>query len=215
MGLQWGLWLSARESLESNAFLDTPAVVKLLRAISQLHRYIAPSSASVDDWHLLGSLHLSVGKAAIAQGSQELSKSVMRRALKHTHAAYRCFVQSGKQGPVDDSARQLGNIYTTIGQLQIAKDYFLGLLRRERNLPGFEPVKAASLHNMFCISLGLGDMRRAEGFFWEANYQYVHTTRTVSLLALAVLAGAKTSPFTVYSRRESSRTSRSTTFSSV
>jgi hypothetical protein len=193
-GAAVGLWLSARKCLEDSAFLDKPAVVKLLRAISQLHRDIAPSSATADNWHLLGSLHLTIGKAAIAQASQQLSKSVMRRALKHAHAAHSCFVQSGKQDPVDDAARLLGNIYMTFGQLAIAKRYFIGLLRRERNLPGFEPVKAASLHNMFCISLGLGDMRRAEGFFWEANYQYVHTTRPMSLLALAVLAGTKTSP---------------------
>ena len=36
-------------------------------------------------------------------------------------------------------------------------------------------------------------MRRAEGSFWDATYQYVHTTRNMSLLALAVLAGTKTS----------------------
>jgi len=118
----------------------------------------------------------------------------MRRALKHAHAAYRCFKQSCRQDSVDDAERQLGNIHMAFGLLQAARRYFISLLRRERKLPGFEPVKAASLHNIFCISLGLGDMRRAEGFFWEANYQYAHTTQAMSFLALAVLAATKTSP---------------------
>jgi SIR2-like domain len=189
-----GSWLSARRTLEKRAYLDKPAVAKLLRAISRLHRDVAPSSATADDWHLLGSMHLTIGKAALAQASQHLSRSSMRRALKHAHAAYRCFKQSCRQDSVDDAERQLGNIHMAFGLLQAARRYFISLLRRERKLPGFEPVKAASLHNIFCISLGLGDMRRAEGFFWEANYQYAHTTQAMSFLALAVLAATKTSP---------------------
>jgi hypothetical protein len=139
-------------------------------------------------------MHLTIAKAAANQASEHLSKSVMRRALRHAEAAHRCLRQSRNQDFVDDAERQLGNVYMAFGQYQIARRYFISLLRRERNLPGFEPVKAASLHNIFCISLGLGDMRRAEGFFWEANYQYVHTTPAMSLLALAMLAGTKTSP---------------------
>jgi tetratricopeptide (TPR) repeat protein len=189
-----GSWLSARRSLEASAYLDKQAVVELLRAISRLHRDVTQSSATIDDWHLLGSMHLTIGKATVTQASQYLSESVMRRAFRHLEAAHRCFRQSGKQDSIDDAKRNLGNAYMAFGMYQIARRYFISLLRRERNLPGFESVKAASLHNMFCISLGLGDMRRAEGFFWEANYQYVHTTPAMSLLALAVLAATKTSP---------------------
>lgn len=117
----------------------------------------------------------------------------MRRALKHAEIAHRCSKQSGRKDSVDDAERQLGNIYMAIGQFHIARRYFISLLRRERNMPGFEAVKAASLHNIFCISLLLGDIERAEGFFWEANYQYVHTTPGMSILALAMLAVTKTS----------------------
>jgi hypothetical protein len=57
-----GLWLSARKALEKSAYLDKLAVVKLLRAISNLHRQVVPAEATSDDWHLLGSMHLTIGK---------------------------------------------------------------------------------------------------------------------------------------------------------
>jgi SIR2-like domain len=189
-----GLFLSGRKSLENSGYLDKLAVVKLLRAVSRLHRDVVPSDATPDDWVLLGSMHLAIAKAATHQLGQGISKRAMFRADRHAHAAHHCFTRSDKQDFIDDAERLLGNIYMMMGQYQIAKRYFIPLLRRERNLPGFEPAKAASLHNAFCISLGLGDLPRAEGYFWEANYQYVHTTTWMSILALVVLASTKASP---------------------
>ena len=186
--------LSARRSLEVSAYLDKIAVAKLLRAVFRFRREIAPSEASPNDWVVLGSMHHAIAKAATAQLGRTISKSWTIRAGKHAHAAHRCFIRSGDQGFIDDAERLLGNIFMAMGQYKHARHFFVPLLRRERNLPGFEPAKAGSLHNAFCISLGLGDMRRAEGYFWEANYQYVHTNNAMSILALAVLAGTKTSP---------------------
>jgi hypothetical protein len=187
-------FLSARRRLENSGYLDKLPVVELIRAVSGLHRHVAPSDVTPDDWILLGSMHLAIAKAAAAQLSRNLSKRAMLRAARQADAAHRCFVQSGKQGFIDDAERLLGNIYMMMGQYQIARRYFIPLLRRERNLPGFEPAKAASLHNAFCISLGLGNIRRTEGYFWEANYQYVHTNNAMSILALAVLASTRASP---------------------
>ena len=188
-------FLSARRRLETSGYLDIPAVVDLLRAVSKLRRKVPLSRATPEDWVLLGSMHLAIAKAAAAKLSRSLSKRGMLRAVRQADAALHCFVQSGEQGFIDDAERFLGNFYMMLGQYQLARRYFIPLLRRERNLPGFEASKAAGLHNAFCISLALGDMRRAEGYFWEANYQYVHTNTGMSIVALAVLASTRASPF--------------------
>jgi len=76
------------------------------------------------------------------------------------------------------------------GDYRNARKTLTPLFREEMAQAGFDAFKAAGLNNLYCTYLGVGALRLAEGFFWEANYQYGHSNRgkcVGPLLSIAML----------------------------
>lgn len=182
-------WLVAESTSKRANDASPEASAMFLNIKERLRQKKREKRLSSEDWVLLGRSYLALNRCFQVLYAGTKRKDVLNHALRYAKLADNCFQRVHDEIGTRDSLRFLGVTYMLGGNYSFARKTLVPLFRREIAEAGFDPYKAASLNNLFSTYLGVGAMRLAEGFFWEANYQYAHSRRK-PLLPLLTLASA-------------------------
>jgi hypothetical protein len=195
-------WLMAGSTLERANDVSPEASAMLLRIKEHLRQQRRQRRLSSEEWVLLGRSYLALNRSFNILYAGTKRASVLSHALRYANLAHNCFGRVHDEVGKDDSLRYLGVTYMHSGNYRLARKTLVPLFRREIVEAGFGPFKAASLNNLFNTYLGVGAVRLAEGFFWEASYQYAHSRPNRSLLPLLTLAVAPyAEPYSIVFKR--------------
>jgi hypothetical protein len=181
-------WLMAGSAVERDNGVSPEGSSKILMVKEQLRAKKRHKALSADDWMLLGRSYLALNRCfnVLYAGTQR--RGVLQHSIRYAKLGLCCFKQVRDEIGKRDSLRFLGLTYMLGGNYRLARKTLVPLFRTEIAEAGFDPFKAASLNNLYCVYLGVGALRLAEGYFWEANYQYAYSGRHQSVLSLITLA---------------------------
>lgn len=183
-------WLKAVDMLKRNSYLSPEGSAMLMAIKDQIRRNKRARSLHKEEWELFGRCYLGLNRTFGMLHGGIRKPELLKRAIRYGQLAQFCFAKVQDEIGKDDSARFLGVTYINGGNYRSARRMLKPLFRKEMAAAGFGAFKAASLNNLYETYLGVGAFRLAEGYFWEANYQYAHSNRaqfTGPLLAIASL----------------------------
>lgn len=182
-------WLMAESASKAANDASPEAGATFLSIKERLRQKKREKRLSSEDWVLMGRCYLALNRSFHVLYAGTKRTDILNHAIRYAKLARGCFQRVHDETGRSDSLRFLGVTYMLGGDYSSARKTLIPLFRREIAEAGFDPFKAASLSNLFSTFLGVGAIRLAEGFFWEANYQYAHS-RGKSLLPLLTLAAA-------------------------
>ena len=183
-------WLVAESILKraNNASPEASAMILSIR--ERLRQERRKRRLNSEHWVLLGPTYLALNRIFNVLYAGTKRSSLLSHGIRYARLAQACFRRGHDEVGINDSVRYLGVTYMHAGNFRLARKTLAPLFRREIAEAGFDPFKAASLNNLFNTYLRVGAVRLAEGFFWEANYQYAPSSLDQSVLPLLTLAVA-------------------------
>jgi hypothetical protein len=183
-------WLVAESILKRANDASPEASAMILSIKERLRQERRKRRLNSEHWVLLGRTYLALNRIFNVLYAGTKRSSLLSHGIRYARLAQACFRRGHDEVGINDSVRYLGVTYMHAGNFRLARKTLAPLFRREIAEAGFDPFKAASLNNLFNTYLGVGAVRLAEGFFWEANYQYAHSSLDQSVLPLLTLAVA-------------------------